>query len=53
MLKKVRDVVVVGGGVMGCSVAYHLAKQARVKVTVVERSFAVSVFSLYNVNTCI
>ena len=30
------DVVVVGGGVMGCSIAYHLARQ-KVRVVVLER----------------
>ncbi len=35
------DVLVVGGGVMGCSVAYHLVRQDRgIQVTVVERDAA-------------
>ncbi|OQR90414.1 FAD-dependent oxidoreductase domain-containing protein [Achlya hypogyna] len=42
MASKLRDVVIVGGGVMGCSTAYHLAQKAagRLRITVVERSFA-------------
>ncbi len=31
------DVVVVGGGIMGCSVAYHLAKMGRRDVVLLER----------------
>ncbi|KDO33569.1 hypothetical protein SPRG_01596 [Saprolegnia parasitica CBS 223.65] len=39
---KVRDVLIVGGGVMGCSTAYHLAAKAAgsLRITVLERSFA-------------
>ncbi|EQC29024.1 hypothetical protein SDRG_13180 [Saprolegnia diclina VS20] len=39
---KVRDVLIVGGGVMGCSTAYHLAAKATgsLRITVLERSFA-------------
>jgi len=35
-LNKIADVVVIGGGVIGCSVAYHLAKRGA-KVTVLEK----------------
>ena len=31
------DIIVIGGGVMGTSIAYHLAKQGNVQVTLLER----------------
>ena len=37
MTTRITDVVIVGGGVIGCSIAYQLAKQG-VKSTVLERS---------------
>lgn len=37
MLPKTTDIVIIGGGVIGCLVAYHLAKQ-KVRVLVLERS---------------
>jgi sarcosine oxidase subunit beta len=37
VMKKSYDVVIVGGGILGCSVAYHLCTQSRLKVALVER----------------
>lgn len=37
MLPKTSDVVVIGGGVMGASVAYHLAERGGVSVTLLEQ----------------
>lgn len=39
LMAKNTDVIIVGGGVMGCSIAYQLAKQG-VRATVLERSQA-------------
>ena len=36
MLEKSSNVVIIGGGVTGCSIAYQLAKQ-QVRVVVLER----------------
>ncbi|HEY8088546.1 MAG TPA: FAD-binding oxidoreductase, partial [Polyangiaceae bacterium] len=33
------DVVVVGAGIMGLSIAYHLARRGVTNVTVVDRSY--------------
>jgi sarcosine oxidase subunit beta len=37
MLPKTSDVVIIGGGVMGASMAYHLAERGGVSVTLLER----------------
>lgn len=37
LAKKTYDVVVMGGGVMGSSIAYHLSKMGCKNVAVVER----------------
>lgn len=37
MLPKTSDVVIIGGGVMGASVAYHLAERGGVSVTLLEQ----------------
>ncbi len=41
-MKKTADVVVIGGGVVGCSIAYHLAKNGCRNVVLLERSFLAS-----------
>ncbi len=36
-MNETADIIVIGGGVMGASTAYHLAKQGEAKVTLLER----------------
>lgn len=36
------DIAIVGGGIMGLSTAYHLARHSKLKVVVIERSYLVS-----------
>jgi len=37
MTRTVADVVIIGGGVIGCSVAFHLARQRNLRVIIVEK----------------
>ncbi|MDH3377583.1 MAG: FAD-dependent oxidoreductase, partial [Gammaproteobacteria bacterium] len=37
MLKSQADIVVIGGGILGCSIAYHLAKAGMTDVLVLEK----------------
>jgi sarcosine oxidase subunit beta len=39
MLPKSADVVIIGAGAIGCSIAYHLAKRGQTNVVVLERDF--------------
>jgi sarcosine oxidase subunit beta len=41
-LREAADAVVIGGGVVGCSIAYNLAKKGYGKVVVLERGFLAS-----------
>ena len=43
MTKMSADVVIVGGGIIGCATAYYLAKQGVTDVVVVERDFLAAV----------
>ena len=36
-MTKTADIIIIGGGVMGTSIAYHLAKQGDAQVTLLER----------------
>ena len=41
-MKKTAEVVVIGGGVVGCAIAYHLARNGCRNVVLVEQSFLAS-----------
>ncbi len=41
-MKKNADVVIIGGGISGCAIAYNLAKQGVKNVVVIEKSFICS-----------
>jgi len=41
-MKKSYDVVIIGGGIIGCSVAFELAKRGRTDVLVIEREYLTS-----------
>ena len=41
-MKKSYDIVIIGGGIIGCSVAFELAKRGRTDVLVIEREYLTS-----------
>jgi len=41
-MKKTYDIVIIGGGIIGCSVAFELAKRGRKDVLVIEKSYLTS-----------
>jgi len=41
-MKKFYDIVIIGGGIMGCSIAFELAKRRRTDVLVVEQEYLTS-----------
>lgn len=41
-MKKSADVVIIGGGISGCSIAYNLAKQGMKNVVVIEKNYICS-----------
>lgn len=38
-MNRTRDIVIIGGGISGCSIAYNLAKRKAGKITLVERDY--------------
>ncbi|MBT7070953.1 MAG: FAD-binding oxidoreductase, partial [Anaerolineae bacterium] len=45
-MKKEKDIIVIGGGIIGLSVAYYLSRQGR-SVTLIEKKDEVGVGSSY------
>lgn len=41
-MSKIADIVVIGGGIHGCSIAYHLGKKGLKNVVLLERRFIAS-----------
>jgi len=41
-MKKAYDIVIIGGGIIGCSLAFELAKRGRKDVLVVEKGYLTS-----------
>jgi len=41
-MKKSADVVIIGGGISGCSIAYNLAKQGMKNIVVIEKNYICS-----------
>ena len=42
IMKKSYDIVIIGGGIIGCSAAFELAKRGRSDVLVIEREYLTS-----------
>ena len=38
-MRKTADIVIIGGGISGCSTAYHLAKKGQKNIVVLEKRF--------------
>ena len=41
-MKKFYDIVIIGGGIIGCSIAFELAKRGRADVLIIEREYLTS-----------
>jgi len=41
-MKKAYDIVIIGGGIIGCSIAFELAKRGRTDVLIIEREYLTS-----------
>ena len=41
-MARTADIVIIGGGVTGCSIAYHLARRGVRNVAIVEKNFLAS-----------